>query len=314
MSKGQFRLPVNQRRVAVKGQGTGHMRANANRPVIKKNESKAAIMAAIAIKAAKAQRPFKRPSLDLIKDIVQVAVYNLLGPDLPPWSNEVEKELVEKLKLVVDQMAGGHFMRLRAVREVLMQAANRSLSEMEPLMPFQAAPDAIVERITKVAAKRRRSASRFKDFTRSLLAYCEACLRFTGKSAVRTYLFIYLQRRMEGLKDQRYVRMPMLRDMLEVWIEEEIGRIENLLIQVAEGQGGGHKLHKRESPRGNIVYELIVRFQSTRKCYLIAEETPKGKRRIVALKTQKDYRRNVRKRFNRNARNTFANLPRRLRY
>jgi len=291
----------------------GHLGLIQGRPRLQIHMSREAAQAAAAIKAAKAQRPFKKPSEDALKEIAQVAVFNLLGPELPPWSDSVEEAVLGALKAEVEKFVGGKYMRAKAIRELLMQAAKRHLDKTEPQMRFQPASDEMVNIIASMVAQRRRPSAHISNLNRVLNVYCAACLGYTGKGVVATYLFLQLQRRMEKMKNGPYVRMGRLYETLEIGAEEELSAIETLLTEVARSSGGGRKLRKWESPRGYEAYEVTIRYKRMRKCYLIVDSST-GQPHVVALKDAHDFRRNLRKRFNRNAERSYSNVPPKLRH
>lgn len=308
------RLPVGQRRAMFKPPSGRRLGSAPGRPKLQAHMSREAAMVAAVIESVKKPVPFRRPPVQEVRDAAAIATMNLLGPDLPTWAAESEKELFEHLKVFLDGMAGTRFLRIRAIRELMSQEAKRYLiEEMEPQLPFAPAREEVLRQITDVAAQRRRSSSRVSKFLRAVQTYCAACLGYTGPKVVHEYLYLQVQRRMEQLKTGRYIRMAQLYDKLEEWAEEEIYAIEDLLVEAAEGRGGGRKLRKWDSPRGYVAYELTIRYQRTRKCYLIVEEQFGEKPTVVALKAPREFRRNLRKRFNRNARNKYSNLPPKLR-
>ena len=319
MAQQMFRLPASHRHSATKGGDSVPGGFKPKAPVLKRNTSRASILASAAIQQAKKQRPFRSPSEEFLRQIAYDSLAAYFACDRPSGSMRLSKllkvesvqtvetavqEVQDVLKTKVEELSSGPFIKLPKMRNILFEAAKQTVAAIAARLPFRLPSPDLVDMVAGAVAKTRWPSKTIKHFDRVLLTYCGACLGFSGRDVVQRYLHDHIRRNLESLKSGLYIRMTELYEIMDGWAKEEVGRIEDLLINYAEH---GKPLPKNQSPRGFDVIEIVIRYGRTRRCYLIVEQDT-DKLCIKALKSSAKYRRNQRKRFNRNAR-SFCNVP-----
>lgn len=320
MFQDPFRLPVSHRHTASRGGDNIPGGFKPKAPVLKRNTSRSSILASAAIRQAKQRRPFRRPTEEILQQIAHDALAVWFACDCPSGSMRLakilkaeagqdcasaEQEVLLALKAKVEEMSSGPFVKIATLRNILTETARQVVEAIARRLPFRPPSSDLVDQVAAVAAKARRPSKSIQRFDRVLLTYCAACLGYSGRDVLQRYLHDHLRRNVETLKGGTYVRTTEMIEIMERWVREEVSRIEDLLIDYAKY---GKALPKNQSPRGLDVIEIVIRHGRTRRCYLIVEKLPIGKLRIKALKSSGKYRRNQRKRFNRNAR-SFCNQP-----
>lgn len=319
MSQTSFRHPVSQRRSAPQPDKVPGGLKPAGL-VLKRNTSRASAMASSAIRRASKIKPFRKPNDEILLQIAHDALAEWFGHDGSAGAmrlNKIlrniqsdeqetpEQEIHAALKAKVVELAEGPFMKAVSLRNLLSDVARQTIRHIAARLPFRTPSAEWVDKIAADAANTRRHSKQIERFDRVLRTYCAACLGYSGRDVVQRYLHDQLRRRMEKLKDGAYIRMPDLLEMLEAWAEEEVMAIEAYLVKQATY---GKILTKNQLSSGYEVIEVVIRYQRTRSCFLVVDRSDSDKVNIKALKSSGKYRRNLRKRFYRNAR-SYSNLP-----
>jgi|GEM_PF-3509919 len=324
MAQQMFRLPASHRRAATKGGDNIPGGFKPRLPVLRRNASKASVMAAAAIQQVKQRRPFRRPAEEILRQIAHDALAAWFACDGPSGSMRLakilkaesvrdaqaaEQEVFTALLAGVEELSSGPFIKISKLRNILAETARQTVAVIAVRLPFRLPPPEMVDMVAAAVAKTRWPSKTIKHFDRVLLTYCAACLGYSGRDVVQRYLHDHIRRNLESLNNGPYIRTTELYEIMDRWAQEEVFRIEDLLVNYAEH---GKALPKNQSPRGFDVIEIVIRYGRTRRCYLIVEQSF-GKLFIKALKSSAKYKRNQRKRFNRNAR-SFCNVPKNKRH